>query len=221
MVMSFQNRTDAGRRLAALLTEYAPADPVIVALPRGGVPVAVEIAAALNAPLDIILVRKVGVPQQPELAAGAVVDGDPPVLVRNEGVIAALRLSEDVLQRVVSAELAEIERRRRVYLRERGHLPLEGRTVIVVDDGVATGATIRAALRAIRLARPRRVVLAVPVGPSDTIAALRGEADEVVCAEEHDFFDAIGNYYVEFHQLTDAEVTALLDAAAARVTPPR
>jgi len=214
--MGFADRTAAGRRLAALLAAYKPDSPVIVALPRGGVPVAAEVAAALDAPLELMLVRKLGVPRQPELAAGAVVDGAHPIVLRNEDVIRATGLSDETLARLAAAERAEIERRRGVYLHGRAPLDLTGRTVIVVDDGVATGATIRAALRAIRQAKPRRLVLAVPVGPADTLATLRREADDVVCIEEHDLFVAVGNHYDDFPQLTDAEVTRALDAAAVR-----
>jgi predicted phosphoribosyltransferase len=179
---------------------------VVLALPRGGVPVAAEVAAALDAPLDLVLVRKIGVPAQPELAMGAVVDGGAPIVVRNEDVIALAGVDDAEFNAIRDRELAEIERRRRLYVGNRGSADVAGRTAIVIDDGVATGATTRAALRAIRLRSPRRLVLAVPVAPTDTIAALREEADEVVCLETHASFGAIGFYYVDFRQLSDQEV---------------
>src|SRR5262249_30869553 len=153
---------------------------VVLALPRGGAPIAAEVAAALNAPLDLLLVRKIGCPQQPELAMGAVVDAKVPIVVRNEDVIAAANVSEAEFDRACGKELAEIERRRR-YLAGRDAVEIEARTVIVIDDGLATGATMRAALRALRNRKPRKIVLAVPVAPSETLEALRGEADDVVC----------------------------------------
>jgi len=175
--MPFNDRSEAGKRLAAALEAYRGERPVILALPRGGVPVAAEIATALDAPLDLILVRKVGVPFQPELAMGAVVDGGKPIIVRNEDVIGAIGISEADFQSVCQKELAEVERRRQRYLGNRPPVDVTDRTVIVVDDGLATGATTRAALRAIWRRRPRKVVLAVPVAPSDTLADMRTEAD--------------------------------------------
>lgn len=212
--MSFLDRADAGKRLGAALMRYRDDEPVILALPRGGVPVALEVARALDAPLDLLIVRKIGVPQQPELAAGAVVDATTPIVVRNDAVIGMARLSEVEFDRIKDAEIVEIERRRRRYLGERPQPVLKGRTVIVVDDGIATGATMRAALRALRLGRPRRLVLATPVAPIDTIEALRDEADEIECLETHAFFGAIGNYYKDFRQVSDEQVVAALEAAA-------
>ena len=179
--MPFVDRTDAGQQLSKALARYKDRRPVVLALPRGGVPVAAEIAAALGAPLDLILVRKIGVPFQPELAMGAVVDGGEPVIVRNEDVISLSGVSEQEFNTIRDQQLAEIERRRKLYLGDRPHPPVAGRTVLVVDDGVATGATTRAALHAIRLRKPSKLVLAVPVAPTDTLEKLRGEADEVVC----------------------------------------
>ena len=208
--MRFQDRRDAGRLLAQRLAGYKDQHPVILALPRGGVPVAGEIAEALGAPLDLILVRKLGVPWHAELAMGAVVDGGAPIVVRNEDVIQMIGIGKADFERVCEAELAEIERRRQLYLGGRARVEITGRVAIVVDDGIATGATMRAALRATRKRNPARLVLAVPVGPSDTMAELRAEVDEAVCLEEHLFFGAIGLHYTDFRQITDVEVVDLL-----------
>jgi predicted phosphoribosyltransferase len=218
-VMPFVNRSEAGRLLAEALAPYRNASPVVLALPRGGVPVAAEIALPWKAPLDLALVRKIGVPGQKELAMGAVVDGDSPTIVRNEDVIRAAGITEKEFQSVCSAELAEIERRRKRYLGGRKPASVAGRTVIVVDDGLATGATMRAALRAIRQRKPERIVLAVPVAPPDTLAELSAEADEVVCLETPAWFGSIGGFYDDFRQVSDEEVTAALDAAAEAASP--
>jgi putative phosphoribosyl transferase len=209
-LMPFQNRAEAGRRLAARLTSYRREPAVILALPRGGVPVAAPIAAALAAPLDLVLVRKIGVPFQPELAMGAVADGGAPLTVRNEDVIAMAGVSEAEFDAVRRTELAEIERRRRLYFGDRRRPEVEGRVAIVVDDGVATGATTRAALRAVRARKPRKLVLAVPVAPSDTLDDLRLEVDELVCLEAHRQFAGIGLFYADFRQISDEEVIASL-----------
>jgi predicted phosphoribosyltransferase len=214
--MSFKDRLDAGGRLAAALAHYRDRQPVVLALPRGGVPVAAEVAAALNAPLDLILVRKIGVPSQPELAMGAVVDGADPIVVRNQDVIDLAGIDESTFAAVCERELAEIERRRLRYLGDRRRAEVAGRTAIVVDDGIATGATTRAALRATRMRRPQLLVLAVPVAPSDTLAMMRGEADEVVCLEEHEQLGAIGFYYSDFRQVSDREVIEILDRLGLR-----
>ena len=208
--MPFKDRSDAGRKLAKALAQYKDQQPVILALPRGGVPVAAEVAAVLKAPLDLILVRKVGVPFQPELAMGAVVDGGTPLIVRNEDVIQLAGIQESEFKAVCDGELVEIERRRQRYLGSRERVDVGGHTAIVIDDGVATGATTRAALRATRMRNPKRLVLAVPVGPTDNIAELRSEADDVVCLEDHEFFGAIGVYYANFSQVSDEEVIEIL-----------
>ncbi|MFO1097926.1 MAG: phosphoribosyltransferase family protein [Xanthobacteraceae bacterium] len=208
--MPFRNRADAGRRLAAALAAYKNEQPVVLALPRGGVPVAAEVAAALHAPLDLVLVRKLGVPGQPELAMGAVVDGSAPIIVRNEDVIRLTGVTDEEIQAVCAEELAEIERRRDRYLGKRVRVEPDSRVVIVVDDGIATGATTRAALRALRLRGPKKLVLAVPVAPTETLAAMRDEADEVVCLEDYADFGAIGFFYSDFRQTSDTEVIAAL-----------
>jgi putative phosphoribosyl transferase len=204
--MAFSDRSDAGRRLAQALLAYRDRQPVILALLRGGVPVAAQVAAALDAPLDLILVRKIGAPLQPELAMGAVADGGAAIVVRNEDVIRLAGIDEAEFAAVRDRELAEIERRRRLYLGNRRPADVEGQVAIVIDDGVATGATTRAALRATRLRRPSKLVLAVPVAPTETLIALREEADDVVCLEDYESFGAIGFYYADFRQLSDQEV---------------
>jgi len=208
--MSFRNRSDAGRQLAKALAGYKDQQPVILALPRGGVPVAAQVAAALNAPLDLILVRKIGVPFQPELAMGAVVDGRVPIVVRNEDVIRLAGIDESEFQAVCDNQLAEIERRRQRYLGNRKHVDVCGRTAIVIDDGIATGATTRAALRATRMRKPKRLVLAVPVAATESLSALHGDADDVVCLEDYEPFGAIGVYYADFSQVPDEEVIEIL-----------
>jgi putative phosphoribosyl transferase len=208
--MPFVNRTEAGRRLAKALAAYKKQSPVILALPRGGVPVAAEVAVALDAPIDLILVRKIGVPFQPELAMGAVVDGREPVTVRNEDVIRLAGVSEQEFNATRDQQLAEIERRRKLYLGDRPHPQITDRVVIVVDDGVATGATTRAALQAIRMRKPSKLVLAVPVAPTDTLRILRDEADDIVCLEDYEPFGAIGLFYSDFRQVSDEEVIDIL-----------
>jgi putative phosphoribosyl transferase len=197
--------------LATALAGYRDQRPVILALPRGGVPVAAEVATALVAPLDLILVRKIGVPDQPELAMGAVVDGGDPIIVRNEDIIELAGIGQSEFKAVCDRELAEIERRRQGYLGSRQRADVAGRTAIVIDDGVATGATTRAALRATRMRKPKRLVLAVPVAPTHNLAALRADADDVVCLEDHEFFGAIGFYYLDFAQVLDEEVIKILE----------
>lgn len=208
--MRYSDRTEAGRRLAAALASYRDRHPVVLALPRGGVPVAAAIADALSAPLDLVLVRKIGLPSQPELAIGAIVDGTDPVMVRNEALIDLAGVGKEVFDEICRGELVEIERRRARYLGSRARAPIAGRTVIVVDDGMATGATARAALRAIRKHGPAKLVLAVPVASAEAVAEVRGEVDDLVCLEVPDIFVAIGNFYQDFGQVGDEEVIAIL-----------
>jgi putative phosphoribosyl transferase len=208
----FANRQAAGRALAGELAKRNLVDPVVLALPRGGVPVAVEVAKALKAPLDLVLVRKIGVPFRQELAAAAVVDGGQPEIVINEDVISLAGVERDYIHMQAKRELAEIERRRQAYLGDRPRAPLVGRTLIVVDDGIATGASMRAALRALRRRGPKALVLAVPVAPADTVDALRAEVDLIVCLATPQPFYAIGLHYLDFRQLSDQEVVSNLAA---------
>ncbi|WP_342239421.1 phosphoribosyltransferase [Inquilinus sp. OTU3971] len=204
--MPYIDRSDAGRRLARALAPYKALRPVILALPRGGVPVASEVAAALEAPLDLILVRKIGVPIHPELAMGAVVDGSKPIIVRNDPVIRHAAVSESRFQELCRREIKENERRRRLYLGDRSPIDVAGRVAIVIDDGIATGATVRAALQALRRRRPKQSVLAVPAGPFAMISDFHGLADEVVCLEDLEPYGAVGAVYRDFSQVTDREV---------------
>ena len=216
----FTDRADAARQLARRLSA-TPRDGriVVLALPRGGVPIGAEVARVLGAPLDLLLVRKIGAPWQPEFAVAAVVDGTPPQTVVDEQTCALTGVDAEYIRRQTERELREIERRRHVYLHGRTPVDVAGATVIVVDDGIATGTTVRAALKALRLRHPRRLVLAVPVAPADTLAALRSEVDEIVCLEQPFPFHAIGNHYADFHQVGDDEVIEALDAAQRRAAP--
>jgi len=209
----FSDRTNAGRLLAVAVKAKAYADPVVLALPRGGVPVALEVARAIDAPLDLVLVRKIGVDFQPELAAAAVVDGDQPEIVVNEDVVKLARVSQDYLDAQVEAKLAEIAKRRQLYLKDRARAAIKGHTAIIVDDGIATGASIRAALHALRRKDPARLVLAVPVAPAETLAELQDEADDIVCLATPEPFYAIGAHYTDFRQVPDDEVVTLLASA--------
>lgn len=213
--MLFSDRSDAGRQLAKALDRFRREDVVVLALPRGGVAVAKEVAAHLNAPLDLLLVRKIGVPMQPELAMGAVIDGADPVVVRNDDVIRLAWISAGEFEEACQRELAEIERRRQRYLGGRPAVEITGRVAIIIDDGIATGATVRAAIGGLRRRNPRKIVLAVPVAPPETIASLRQEADEVVCLRQPAFFEAIGFYYADFRQLSDEDVIKSLAASTA------
>jgi len=217
----FKDRKQAGKRLAEALLKYKAEEPIILAIPRGGVPVAYEVALALDAPLDIIVVRKLGAPGQPELGIGAVVDGDHPQGVLNEEIMAELAVSQNYLDREVARQLAEIRRRQEAYRGGRPSEKVEGRTVIVIDDGIATGGSMRAALRGVRRNNPKRLVMAVPVAPQETIDSLRPEVDDLVCLDTPEFFAAIGEFYDDFRQTSDKEVTDLLDAAQRRVAEAR
>lgn len=209
--MRFRDRAAAGRVLADALTQLRGENPIVLGLPRGGVPVAAEIAAVLGAPLDIVLVRKIGAPSRPELAAGAV--GEDGVTVRNDAVLAELGLTWADLSGQVERERAEIERRA-TALRPRGPRPeLRDRTVVLVDDGIATGATVVAALRVLRRLGARRIVLAVPVAPADSLPRLREISDDVVCGLAPHRFIAVGQWYDDFAQVPDKQVRALLAAS--------
>jgi putative phosphoribosyl transferase len=211
--MLFRDRADAGRRQAEELTAYAGRpDVLVLALPRGGVPVAYEVARALHAPLDVFLVRKLGLPGHEELAMGAIATGD--VRVLNEDVVRALQIPEEMIDAVAAEEQVELERRERSYRDGRPALDVRGRTVILIDDGLATGTTMRAALAALRQQGPNRLVVAVPVGAATTCAELQDEADEVVCARTPEPFHAVGLWYDDFAQTTDEEVHDLLERAA-------
>ena len=208
--MRFQDRADAGRKLAGALADYRHQNAVILALPRGGVAVAAEVASAFDAPLDIVLVRKIGAPIQPELALGAVVDGAEPIIVRNPAVIESTATNEEEFQELCQSELKEIERRRKLFVGGRSSVGLEGSVVIIVDDGIATGATMRAAVRAIRIRKPKKLVLAVPVASADVIETLRPEVDDVICLTDLGGWGAIGYFYDDFRQLTDKDVVETL-----------
>ena len=212
----FSDRKAAGRELAAALTKYKSESPVVLAIPRGGVPVGYEVALALQAPLDIIVARKLGAPGQHELGLGAIVDGDHPQSVLNENIIRELSVSTQYIEEEIEAELKEIRRRQTAYRKGRPAIEIAGRTVIVIDDGIATGGSIRAALRGVRRMGPKKVILAVPVAPSDTIESLRAEADEIVCLQTPEYFMAIGEFYEDFSQTGDDEVIELLETAAHR-----
>jgi predicted phosphoribosyltransferase len=208
--MPFSDRTDAGQRLAQALAKYRGQSVCVYALPRGGVQVAAEIARALAAPLDLLLVRKIGVPRQPELAMGAVVDGGAPIVVRNEEVMRLAGVRDADFDRICKLELTEIERRRKRYVQNRPAVNPEGKVAIVVDDGIATGATMRAALQATRKRRPKKLVLAVPVAAAESLDSLRSEVDEVICLEVPEHFGALGYFYEDFGQLSDEDVIEIL-----------
>lgn len=214
MARQFADRATAGRLLGEQLAALDLERPVVLALPRGGVPVAVEVARALDAPLDLLLVRKIGVPWQPELAVAAVVDGDSPQIVVEERVRREGAISLEYIEAEAGKQLVEIERRRAAYLQGRAPVPVNNCTAIVVDDGIATGTTVRAALRALRQRKPHQLVLAVPVAPLETIEMLRSEVDRIVCLAQPEPFYAIGLHYADFHQLSDDEVVAALAEAA-------
>jgi predicted phosphoribosyltransferase len=213
MSIPYRDRSEAGQALARRLASYAGRpDVIVLALPRGGVPVAYEVARELDAPLDVFVVRKLGVPGHEELAMGAIASGG--VMVVNRPVVEALGLRDRDIDAVAERELAELERRERLYRGHRPPLELQGRTVIVVDDGLATGASMRAAVQALKKLSPARIVVAVPVGSAETCASLRERVDEVVCAATPEPFRAVGVWYENFDQTSDAEVHELLDRAA-------
>lgn len=216
-MVRFRDRTDAGRQLAAALAAVAAERPVVLALPRGGVPVAFEVARALRAPLDLLLVRKIGAPGHPEYALGAVVDGKNPRLVLNDEAMAAVRPPPGYLEAEKRRQVAEIERRRQLYLDARQAIPIPDRTVIVVDDGIATGSTVKVALEALRKDGAARIILAVPVAPAEVLGVLRGETDAIICLSTPKPFHAVGLYYDDFEQVSDEMVIRLLREAGAHM----
>ena len=212
--MLFRDRADAGRHLLSRLGAYhGRPDVVVLGLPRGGIPVGYEVARGLGAPLDVFVVRKLGVPGQEELAMGAIATGG--VRVVNRDVVDALHIAPDVLDRAAAQELRELERRERSYRGDRPEPQVEGRTVILVDDGLATGSTMRAAVQALRQQRPARIVVAVPVAAFATCEELRREVEDVVCFATPEPFMAVGRFYDDFSQTTDEEVHDLLASARA------
>jgi putative phosphoribosyl transferase len=215
--MLFRDRREAGRYLASKLSAYADRpDVIVLALPRGGVPVGFEVARALHAPLDVFLVRKLGVPGRKELAMGAIASGG--VCVLNE-VVDALGITEEDIADMVAREKEELQRRERLYREDRPAPDVRGRTVILVDDGLATGSSMRAAVIALRKRQPARVVVAVPVGAPESCAELQTEADETVCAATPRPFHGVGIWYDDFSQTTDEEVRELLTRDAEEIAP--
>lgn len=213
IVIPFSDRRQAGKKLAAKLTKYANRhDVLVLALPRGGLPVAYEVACALDAPLDVFLVRKLGVPGQEELAMGAIASGG--VRVLNEEVTGRFDFPDSVIDEVASREEKELQRRERLYRGDQAAPDVQGRTVILIDDGLATGATMRAAATALRQMRPLKIIVAVPVGAAETCDEFRSEVDEVVCAATPEPFMAVGAWYSDFSQTSDDEVRELLRRAA-------
>lgn len=214
----FRDRQDAGTQLAHRLLPLKDSAirPVVLGLPRGGVVVAAEVARELNCPLDVLVVRKIGAPHQPELALGAVTDGDNPQVVMNQELIDGLGVSKVYLNAEVAAQFVEVQRRQERYRRGREAVPLDGRTVIVVDDGIATGASVRAGLTALRRRNLAKLILAVPVAASESLMQLQTLCDEIVCLSTPINFMAVGRFYENFDQTTDEEVIALLGEAASR-----
>ena len=211
--MRFSDRVDAGRLLGMRLAQTAWIRPIVYALPRGGVPVGLEVAKALSAPLDLLLVRKIGVPWQRELAAASVIDGERPDIIFNEDVLKLAGLTHSQIQQAAKPELREIERRRTLYLKDQMPISAKGRDAILVDDGIATGASLKAAIKSVRKRDPLRVIIAAPVASIDTVEDLRRLADEVICLSTPSNFYAIGPHYDDFHQLSDQEVVDLLKQA--------
>ena len=213
--MIFGNRAEAGRKLAEKLRSYAKRnDVVVLGIPRGGVPVAFEVAAALDAPLDVFLSRKLGVPGQEELAFGAVATGG--VRVLDQELIEAVGISKQEIEEITNRVRSELERREHAYRGSRPHLQLEGKIAILIDDGIATGSSMRAAIDALRHLKPARIIVAVPVAPLSTCHRLRSEVDELVCVHMPEAFYAIGQFYDDFSQVADEEVTSLIQRAGQR-----
>jgi len=211
--MWFADRVEAGRLLAQRLLHLSGQRPVVLGLARGGIPIGYEVALALNAPLDVVLVRKIGVPWQPELALGAIVDGATPECVIDQRLVAQLSVPQTYLDEEIARQQKEIERRRKIYTKGRPPIEIKESTAIVVDDGIATGASMRVALRALRRRQPRRLVMAVPVAAPDSMELLRPDADEVLCLDAPEDLGAISLFYGDFHGVEDEEVIALLERA--------
>jgi len=217
MERAFANRTEAGRLLAEKLVNYAGrADVIVLGLPRGGVPVAFEVAQRLGALLDVFIVRKLGVPGFEELAAGAIASGG--VRVLNEDVMRSIPHADEAINAITARETAELERREQIYREGRPPPELRDRIVILVDDGVATGATMRAAIKALRQSGAAKIIVAVPVGPPETCHELEERADETICLSTPEFFQAVGQYYEDFSQTSDEDVRELLNRAAQNTT---
>ena len=215
--MLFADRVDAGQRLAMLLLPYRDESPIVLGLPRGGVPVAFEVARALKAPLDVLVVRKVGAPDQPELGLGAIAEGG--ALYLDHQLMRQVGASETEVAEIAERKAAEVVERVRLFRGARPQPDVRGRTVILVDDGIATGGTVHAAVKALRALEPRRIVLAVPVSSSQALDALAGEVDECVCVETSDHLGAIGLFYEDFTQTTDQEVVQLIERARGWLGP--
>lgn len=217
MMKQFKDRNEAGQRLAEQLTDYADEDAIVLALPRGGLPVAYPVAEKLNAPLDVFVVRKLGAPHNEELAIGAIASGD--VRVLHDDVIAHFDIDQSAIERIEERERRELKRREEAYRGDRAPLDVQGRTVILVDDGIATGATMEAAIAGLRQRDPARMVIAVPAASEESCRAFRQEVHEVVCVITPQHFRAVGMWYQHFPQTTDDEVRDILERAAQRDIP--
>ena len=211
IIMPFQDRRDAGQQLAVRLMDKASENPLILALPRGGVPIGYEVAKALGAQMDLLMVRKIGAPGWPEYGIGAIIDGADPHLVLNEEVVRQIAPSPNYIQAEMRRQLKEIERRRLIYLGQRRPVSVTDRTVIIVDDGIATGSTVKAALQGLRKNKPKKIILAVPIAARSTLAELEDQCDEIICLYAPSAFGAVGNFYDDFSQTEDAEVIALME----------
>ena len=213
--LMFENRQDAGQQLGQRLLHLKDDRPVVLGLPRGGVVVAAEVAVALGAPLDVLVVRKLGAPHQPELAIGAVTNGENPQRILNDKVIALVGANDEYLQQETAAQLDEVKRRQLLYRGGRSAIETAGQCIIVVDDGIATGATVRAGIQSLRQRQVKRIVLAVPVAPRETAKILGTEVDELICLQAPQVFTAVGAFYRDFIQTTDAVVIQALERSNA------